>query len=145
MTRLIASLRGGSQTQESRSLTPESDFGAVNPEYQGISAGGAASGRDRASGEEAQLHQPTTGVPSKPNAFNDSLIAFAEFHQGRRGRAASSLPPSPREPLENQLQQVSLWGSRAHAVKCNRVAAWRALGAQYPRGPSTEIRPMQQV
>jgi hypothetical protein len=79
MTCLIAGLRGGFETQESRSLAPKSDFGAVNPKHQGISAGGAAGRRDRASGEKAQLHQPLAGIPGKSNAFNDSLIAFAEF------------------------------------------------------------------
>lgn len=79
MARLIAGLRGGSQTQESRSLTPQSDFGAVHPKHQGISARGAAGRRYEASGEKAQLHQPPASVASKPNAFNNSPLTLAEF------------------------------------------------------------------
>jgi|WetSurMetagenome_2_1015567.scaffolds.fasta_scaffold56901_2 hypothetical protein len=85
MPRLIAGLRRGSQTQANRSLTPESDFGAIHPEYQGITAGGAAGRRDCASGQKAQFHQPPAGVPGQLNAFKDPPLAFAEFDQGCRG------------------------------------------------------------
>jgi hypothetical protein len=85
MARLIAGLRGGSQAQATRCLTPQSDFGAVHPKHQGIAAGGAAGCRYRASGEKAQLHQTPAGISRKSNAFNNSTLTFAEFQQGRRG------------------------------------------------------------